>query len=539
MHLRHVSIRIHVVVFFLLVGLISGCAGHLTHEEAPAQVPLTILFFNDLHGNLKPFEVKDDQGTREVGGIARMSALVRDIREENRSRGVRTIVLMAGDVLQGTPMSTVFRGEPDIMCLNLMGLDASAVGNHEFDFGLDNFLKLKGLAIFPFLSANIVKKDTRKLLCQPSEAIELGKGLSLTIIGVTTSELLTTTSIENVATLDVLDPVASVREVYGKARPLGPVVLLSHSRHQTDRDMAGAMPGLAAIIGGHDQVLLEPYRQVGSVPVFQAFEKGRYLGRIDLEIDRATGASRLISHSYIPIVTGMPEDKQVAAIVAQYDKRLGAQFKEVIGHADTFLDGERERIRYEETSLGDFVADIMRQNTGAQIALLNSGSLRSSIKQGPVTVEDVFKAMPYANELMTTQLTGREVEEALKRSVSSTREDEDGGFLQVSGISFTIAGRQPKDIRVGAGRLPLDPKAVYTVAVPDFLSTGGDGHAVFKGKQYVKTGLPLRELIIDTIRQRGVIAPRTEGRIRRVEEKTTRWEPDRRPHAELPLAQGF
>ncbi|HQG31272.1 MAG TPA: metallophosphoesterase, partial [Deltaproteobacteria bacterium] len=153
MSLRHVSIRTGIVIVFLLVSLMPGCAGRFGEKEAPAHIALTILFFNDLHGHLQPFEIKDEKGVREVGGIARMAALIRDIRQENSRRGVRTVVLMAGDMLQGTPMSTVFKGEPDIKCLNVMGLDAACVGNHEFDFGLDNFLKLKSQAGFPFLSA--------------------------------------------------------------------------------------------------------------------------------------------------------------------------------------------------------------------------------------------------------------------------------------------------------------------------------------------------------------------------------------------------
>jgi 2',3'-cyclic-nucleotide 2'-phosphodiesterase (5'-nucleotidase family) len=159
----------------------------------------------------------------------------------------------------------------------------------------------------------------------------------------------------------------------------------------------------------------------------------------------------------------------------------------------------------------------MAAYTGAQIALINSGALRASIKKGPVTVEDVFKAMPYANELLTTELTGQEIEEMLKRSVSGTREEEDGGFLQVSGLSFEVRGRQVSNIRVGREQRPLDARARYTVAVPDFLSTGGDGYGLLKGKTYVDTGLPLRELLVDTIRKQAVIAPGEEGRIRRME----------------------
>jgi len=332
-----------------------------------------------------PFEVKSGEGRLEVGGIARMAALIRDIRAENSRKDVRTFVLVAGDILQGTPMSTVFRGEPDVECLNAMGVDAVTVGNHEFDFGLENFHKLQGRAAFPFLSANIVEKQSGRPLCRSSLIIPLQDDLVLTVIGVTTEDLLTITQAGNVATLGVTGSVSSVQQVHDLVRSRGPVVLLSHSRHRIDREIAAALPELAAIIGGHDHVLLSPYRQVGPVPIFQAFEKGLYLGRIDLRIDAVSKKAALANHTYIPITAGMAPDQQVGAIVAAYQEQLGGRFKEVIGRADTFLDGERGRIRYEETSLGNFVADIMVDHTSAQIALINSGTMRASIQQGPVT----------------------------------------------------------------------------------------------------------------------------------------------------------
>jgi 5'-nucleotidase/UDP-sugar diphosphatase len=260
-----------------------------------------------------------------------------------------------------------------------------------------------------------------------------------------------------------------------------------------------------------------PHQQVGPVPIFQAFERGLYLGRIDLRIDAVSKKAALVDYTYIPITAGIAPDPQVAAIVAAYQGRLGGRFKEVIGRADTFLNGERGRIRYEETALGNFVADIMVDHTGAQIALINSGAMRTSIQQGPVTVEDVFKTVPFANELVVMELTGAEIEQALQRAVAGSREDEDGGFLQVSGLAFEVRGCSAVNIRVGLNRQPLQPRTVYRVATSDFLATGGDRYTFFKGKPQIKTRLPLRELIVDTIRRRGVIAAREEGRIRRLE----------------------
>jgi 2',3'-cyclic-nucleotide 2'-phosphodiesterase (5'-nucleotidase family) len=505
------------VVFMAIFALAAGCGGFREQTDETGPVFLTVLFFNDIHGHLMPFEIKTEEGNREVGGVARLATLIDRIRDENAEKGVRTVLLLAGDILQGTPMSTVFRGEPDVKCFNEMGVDAVTVGNHEFDFGLENFIQMRDQAEFPFISANITEKETGRLLCKPSKSFELSENLTLTVVGVTTAELLTTTKASNVEALDVLDSVSSVLEIYEKAKEKGPVIVLSHSKHRTDRFIAEAAPRLAAIIGGHDQILLSPFRKVGDVPIFQAFEKGRYLGRIDFDVDPVSKKAVLVSNAYIPVVSGIEANDRIEEIVASYYDKLGEQFKEVIGRSESFLDGERESVRYEETSLGNFIADIMVEQTGAQVGLVNSGGLRASIKEGPVTVEDVFKAMPYANELILVKITGEELRQVLSRSVSGGREDEDGGFLQVSGLKFDVRGKIPENIRVGENLSPIDPEAVYTVAIPDFLSTGGDGYEVFKDREKLNTRLPLRELIVDTIRSKGIVSAEKEGRINRIE----------------------
>ena len=173
-----------------------------------------------------------------------------------------------------------------------------------------------------------------------------------------------------------------------------------------------------------------------------------------------------------------------------YNSQLDAKFKEVIGENQIFLDGERERIRYEETNLGDFITDIMREFTGADAALLNAGSIRASLDAGPITVEAVFKVMPYENELLLVELTGAEIMKALTRSVQGTRADEDGGFLHVSGLSFKIRGKVVEDAVIGPDKKPLDPKRTYKVAITDFMAAGGDGYDLFKGKPFIAPASP-------------------------------------------------
>jgi len=505
-------------VAVLLLVWVAGCAGHLPSDTPAApSMTVTVLYFNDPHGHLQPFEITGQSGKQVVGGIARMATLIREIRAENDRRGARTVVLVAGDILQGTPMSTVFKGEADVEALNVLGVDALAVGNHEFDFGMENFRKLRAMAAFPFLSANIVEKESGRPLCEASLAIPLAEGLVLTVIGVTTEALMTTSLPRYVASLGVTCAVPSVRTTYEEARLRGPVILLSHCGVKADEEIANALPGLAAVIGGHDHILLAPYRQVGAVPIFQAFEKGRYLGRIDLAVDPRSGKALLVGHAYLPITEKILPDPQVASRVAAYEGKLGDRFREVIGRSLVFLEGEREQIRYRETALGNFVADIMREYTGAQIALINAGAIRASIAAGPVTIEDAFRTVPFPNEIVVMALTGAEIEQCLWRSVSGIRADKDGGFLQVSGLTFEVRGQAVANVRLGQERQPLQPESVYKVAVTDFLATGGDRYTVLKDKPHSRTGLPLRELLVDTIRRRGVITAREEGRIRRLE----------------------
>lgn len=520
-----IFLSLFLAVFAGISGAVSGGQAEETGLSAkvsscpcsaPDQLQVTLLFFNDLHGHLLPFKVTEEGEPREVGGMARLATLVKRVRAENEKAGRKTFLLVAGDILQGTPMSTVFMGEPDVKCLNAMGVTAMTVGNHEFDFGLENFQKLRKLARFPFLSSNIVWKDTKKLVDAPFVTLPLTKRISLSVIGVTTRELLTTTKPSNVEKLEVLEPVESVKRYYSALQRRGPVILLSHSRFSSDREIAEAVPGLVAIIGGHDQLLFNPRRQVGPVSVFQAFEKGKYLGRVDLAVDRRSRQARITSWTYLPVTAEVAEEPEVKALVESYHQKLDESFKEVIGENRIFLDGERERIRYEETNLGDFLTDIMCEFTGAQTALLNAGSIRASLDVGPITVEEIFKVMPYANELLVMELSGEDLRWALTRAVQGAREDEDGGFLHFSGLQVRVRGKSVVEVLVGPDKKPLQPEQTYTVAVTDFMAAGGDGYIVFKNKPALSTGLPLRELIVDTIRRRKVISVQTDGRFQRV-----------------------
>ena len=508
--------RIHLCVLLLATALLPSCPGSALEPVPPAPVEFTVLHFNDIHGQLLPFE-EDDPVTgqrRELGGIARLATRVRAIEAENAVRGRPTFLLFAGDLLMGTPMSMVFQGEPGMLCFRDLGVDAFTVGNHEFDFGQENLRRLAALGgeRVPIISCNIDDASGQPIFPALVE-LPLPGGASLAVVGATTEETPVTTFPDNVEGLTFAAPAPRIHQALAGRQARGPALVLSHMGWKADLAAASALPELFAVVGGHDQMLLDPPRWAQNTTVLQAYDRGRYLGRIDVRYDPATGASRVLRSSAEPITDAVPEDPAVAALVGIYARQLEATMGVTVATATETLDGSRHRIRYEETNLGNLFVDIMRRATGADVALLNGGSIRATLNRGELTMGDIYRSFPYANELWVLQLDGRTLLEALTRSVRATREEEDGGFLQVSGLRMVVEGTTVAEVTVGEA--PLDPEATYAVAVTDFVRMGGDGYRMMADATGTSTMLPLRGAILKALREQGTVEAQEEGRILR------------------------
>ncbi|HWR97064.1 MAG TPA: 5'-nucleotidase C-terminal domain-containing protein [Candidatus Methanoperedens sp.] len=464
---------------------------------------LTILHLNDFHGALEPVRTAADRP--EEGGAARLAALVR------AERTPAALFLAGGDLMQGTNLSNLFAGKPVIEILNLMGLDASAVGNHEFDNGQAALAERAAEARFPFLAANIEGPGPWKR----SEVRRVG-AVRVALFGLTTEETPVATHPRNVTGLVFTDTVAAARSLVAELRPQADlVVALTHLGFEEDEKLAAAVPGIDVIVGGHTHTKLEQPALVGSTLVVQAFERGAVLGRLDLEI--ADG--KVASHRYrlVPVTAAAGEDPAVAAVVAGYAAQLGEKMREPVGTAGVDLDGAKDALRSRETNLGDLVADVMREAAGADVALVNGGTIRAAIPAGPVTVGAIYNALPFDNWLIAFALTGKELRAALETGVSRV-EVQDGGFPQVSGMRYVFDPRRPageRIVSVEVGGAPLDETRTYTLATHDFLAAGGNGYTVFAGHDpvYNDSGHWLRDVLAAWWRRRGSIAPTVDGRI--------------------------
>ncbi len=500
---------------WLLVALLVLLAGPIA---ARAEGQLTILHTSEHHGTLQPIESGPFKG---LGGVARRAALVEKIRKE-----VKQLLLVdSGDLVVGTAMSSVFRGKPDIAAMNLMGYDALALGNHDFDFGIEHLRDLKKQARFPFLCANV--RPRRNGVCQPFVVKTIGR-LRVGLIGLvgrkSYPDLFAPSAVRET---EFQDPIAAARLAVKQLRGrVDLLVAITHEETDEDLALAKAVPEIDVIVGGHTSGFDGLIAAGAQTPaqgrvelltrgpiVVKTHQQGRTLGRLDLTFDKKLSAAEARN---LPIDPSLAEQPKVAGLVKDYTQRLDAAASHVLGQALVDLIGESQVVRTRETNFGNFLADLVRSRVGAEIALLNSGLIRGTIPAGPVTLKRIMQALPFEEPLISLRLTAAQLHEAMENSVSELPATS-GRFLQVSGLSYTFdpaapAGSRVREIRVQ--NVPLTRDREYTVAVNRFLAEGGDGYAVFlKARDKVEHQSPLRDLFSAALKSAPITA-QEEGRIK-------------------------
>jgi 5'-nucleotidase len=268
--------------------------------------------------------------------------------------------------------------------------------------------------------------------------------------------------------------------------------------------------------------------QSGCAPIFKMGSDARLLGRIDLNISRATRRVESIDYAAIPVNGSVPDDAEALAVINEYEKKLSAELDKPIGHTSVELDARQKTNRTRESNLGSFVADVFRRATEADIAIINGGGIRSNsvYPVGPITRRDVLSILPFEDPVAKVEVTGATVRAALEHGVARVVEDpESGRFPQVSGLEFTYDARRPPGARVVEVRVggePLDYARMYTVAAVEYLLDGGDGYTMFRGARYVikpEEGKVNAVILGDAIAAAGTITPKTDGRIRRLDEE--------------------
>jgi 5'-nucleotidase len=544
------------------VLLVAGLDTATLAIAQTASVDVRILAINDFHGNLRPpaggIRIDDpDDKTKKItvaaGGAEHMATLVKQLRQGTKN----TIFVAAGDLIGASPfLSAMFHDEPSIESLSMMGLEVASVGNHEFDEGKDELLRMQnggchptdkcqGLhpflgAKFRYLAASTVDKSTGKTIFPPYE-IRKFEGIPVAFIGLTlkgTPDIVSPASVAGLEFRDEADTVnALVPEL--KARGVEAIVVLIHEGGFPTGDY-NECPGISGPIVDIVKKLDKAVDVVISGHTHQAYvceidgrlvtsgdKYGTIVTAIDLKLDSVTHDVIGAKADNLIVRTGAyASDPEQTALLASYDRLAAPIANRRAGSITETLSGTPNDAG--ESALGDIIADAQlaatrtEANGGALIAFTNPGGIRTDIpkkEDGAVTYADVFASQPFRNQLVTLTLTGKQIKDMLEQQWLDPKRPR---ILQVSkGFNYTWDGAKPYGDRVVADRMSLNGQRIdlagsYRVTVNDYLAVGGDGFAVLKGGTAQQFGVYDVDALYAYFQANSPIAPATADRIARM-----------------------
>lgn len=488
---------------------------------------MQILAVNDFHGNLQPpagssGRVTTATGTVDAGGVEYLATHVAELRAENR----RTVFVSAGDMIGATPLlSALFHDEPSVEAFNRMKLDFNAVGNHEFDEGIQELLRMQrggchpidgcldgdGFtgARFRYLAANVINDQTGRPLF-PAFRIRNFAGVKIAFIGMTlegTPNIVTPSGIQGYSFQDEADTVNALIPRLRRQGVQAIVVLIHEGGYPTG--LYNECPGISGPIVDivertHSQVDLfitghthQAYNCViDGRPVTSAMSFGRIVTDIDMELSRATGRVESISINNEIVTRDVTPDSWMTALIAKYNAVAAPLANRIIGQITA--DILRAANPAGESALGDVIADAQLDATDdpgfgdAVAAFMNPGGIRADLTyagsvagegDGNVTYGESFTVQPFGNSLVTMTLTGEQIDTMLEQQWLGPNAAA-AKILQVSdGFTYSWSASAPAGSKVDIASImingvPINPTATYRVTVNSFLADGGDGFAV-------------------------------------------------------------
>jgi len=517
---------------FLLLAL-TACAGSPPPQHAAtAPVHVQFLALNDFHGNLEPPSgtVRLSDGTVPAGGGAWLAAHVAKLRAEDPD----TLVVGAGDLIGASPLpSALTHDEPSITVMDALGLDVSSVGNHEFDEGADELLRLQrggcraddpqckapGFpgAHFTYLAANVFDRSGNTFL--PGTALKKVGGATIGFVGVVLRETPSVVTPSGIAGLTFGDEADAVNAAVPKLRQAGAdaiVVLIHQGGAQAPGsppgecrgftgplvDIAQRFRGVDVIISGHThQAYVCP--DLGGALTTSAGAFGRFLTRIELDLDPVQHHVLSRKATQVAVTHDIAPDARAKAIVDRAVADAAPLAGKRVGRLAVGL--SRKASEAGESSLGSVVADAhlaVTRKSGAAIAFTNSGGLRADLPAGDVTYAQAFAAQPFGNTLVTFTITGGQLTTVLEQQWLGSRPK----ILQPSAnVSYAWSASAAPGSRVVPGSLkvdgrPLAPDTRVRLTVNSFLAAGGDGFTVFvEGTERV-VGPPDLEALVEYLR---------------------------------------
>lgn len=459
------------VTLCFLVLVLASCSKPESASSAPP-IKVVILLTADLHGR-----------------VDRLSALASYVASERR-RGVPVVHVDSGDFFQGTPEGDLTRGRVVVDAFNEMGVDALVPGNHDFDLGPAVTEELAGAATFPFLAAN-VRPWARASLVRADLRIE--------ILGLAP---------------DAMDRLSTRRAREGLKFTDAPAALNTHAWRPgfarivvthlgIERDRALPLNGIAAVLGGHTHVEAIETLTGGTV-LLHPGSHGQAIGRLELEIDPATGAVITARGEVVPVPEG--RDPAIERIVEERTAGIRKSMSERIGRLDTALPRGGPDYDGISSPLGNHVADLARDAAEAEVAVILRSSIRASLFEGTVRKRDLYEATPFPDAVAAVTVSGARLRVSLERAVAG----DERLLVEVAGITMSYDKKAPRGRRIRSLEVagaPLDPRRRYRVATLSFMTEPGG--LLSGGSDPGDTGRSLFEIHVEFLRERGSFRPST------------------------------
>jgi 2',3'-cyclic-nucleotide 2'-phosphodiesterase (5'-nucleotidase family) len=535
----------------LLAGLLLatvGSAAAKKPEQPPGQekkagtVDVQLLTISDWHGQLTP------TGSPAVGGAAVLKAYL----DGHRAANPNTLTFMAGDSIGATPpISSFFEDEPAIRAMNMMGVTADTLGNHNFDRGVEHLQQMIDLAEFDFLSANLQNLDENLTVVDKMKMYDVG-GIKVAVIGITNEEAPSVLTPGSLGTIEITDGVEAANRTAAVARRAGAkvVVVLTHKGIRGfDGDQAfGELVDFAdavdptlidVIVGDHTDFQYSGFHN--GILAVENKSKGVTYAAIQLKVDRQSGVTEKSAAFHVPLASAVTPDPAIQAYIAELNGELAPILGTVIGSSTRAIPRSDQCGRADgrlcESLVGNVVTDALRTTYGVDFTITNSGGLRADLTcpgagsggfcpsgitppPFPITRGAVLGVLPFGNVSATLMVSGTELISFLENGVSAMP-GANGRFPQVSGLCFTYDVEAPAGSRVaGIVRQASDgsctgdavlPGGAYTLATNDFMAAGGDGYPNVIHKATTRNIMDAD--VADYVAAQGSLSPAIQGRI--------------------------
>lgn len=448
---------------------------------------LTILHFNDAYH-------VDPSPTEPVGGASRMLTALRKYSSRD------PLIFFGGDIFSPSILSMVTKGKHMVGVLNLMGVQYSVVGNHDLDFGLAHFSALAGECTAKWVVSNTFNGDGSQLLHTVPWSITTSNDVRIGVIGLIEEEWITTLSMDP-SLLKYEDFVETGRKLATFLKTehgCHIVIALTHMRVPNDEILGAAAPEIDLILGGHDHFYWTKQDPTTGTWMCKAGDDFHYLVAIEAEVsfgepyDIAVDGDRVVKRpmkvktvDQVPILSDLAEDADMEGLIGESNEEMQRRLGKVAAISDVVLDTNTAIVRLKEGPIGNYLTDILRTESLAELGFMNGGTIRSGEQYGPgnITLKDLLQILPFEDTCTVLEATGAVVRAALENGVSQLPKQE-GRFTQISGIKFTFDSSRPPRQRIidvwvldpkTNEYVDLDPERTYTVATKVYIAEGHDG----------------------------------------------------------------